>query len=441
MKALAPIILLLLPLTTFAQNTRYAGLDSLMVNMSDTAGSSALLLVNNRQILYNFLSTRKGGFRIDKEMPIGSASQWLTAATLLALQDKDVLSLDDRIDEYLDDVPPSMADITITQLLTHTSGLPARSSYVDDAELSLQASVDQVLDNLSLQRTPGQVFNYGTVSYQLAGRIAEKATNKAWQDIFYNEIAKPCDMTNTSFDKERAPYIAKGAVSTPADYINFLMMVLNDGRFQGKQVLQQSSVHQMLKDRTSDLPILANADHRQTAERANYYGLGVWIDKIEAGSGITIEVSNAGTGAFLPWLNDCEGVGGVFASRSRFSDIHQSLQPLKNEVDQIFTDSCKVAITRKQTPPTVRPNKNVRNPLEEKASSQKMIRFELDEAATVNLKLYDSLGNEVGELIDKRLEAGEYAIPVSKDKYNPGIYLYRLVIDEQTKTMKLTLKE
>jgi hypothetical protein len=59
----------------------------------------------------------------------------------------------------------------------------------------------------------------------------------------------------------------------------------------------------------------------------------------------------------------------------------------------------------------------------------------------VNLKLFDSLGNEIAELVNKQLMAGEHLIPFNINNLPSGIYFYRLKINDRMETKKITVKK
>jgi len=65
----------------------------------------------------------------------GSITKQFTAALILSLEEAGILSVDDKLTKYFDDVPKDKVDITIHQLLTHTAGLP-RSLVADDEPIS-----------------------------------------------------------------------------------------------------------------------------------------------------------------------------------------------------------------------------------------------------------------------------------------------------------------
>jgi CubicO group peptidase (beta-lactamase class C family) len=87
-----------------------------------------------------------------------------------------------------------------------------------------------------MEGEPGKTFHYSNVGLQIAGAIIEKISGKSFETLFAERIAQPCKMINSDFGKEKLALPAGGAWSTAEDYGNFLLMILQEGRFNGKHV-------------------------------------------------------------------------------------------------------------------------------------------------------------------------------------------------------------
>lgn len=126
---------------------------------------------------------------------IASLSKPITATAILKLSEQGRLNLDQTVfgpngilgDSYgsLRPYNPGVADITIRQLLNHTSG-----GWTNDASdpMFLNPEMDQtqliswVLDNRPLNNTPGTVYAYSNFGYSLLGRIIERVSGQSYQD-------------------------------------------------------------------------------------------------------------------------------------------------------------------------------------------------------------------------------------------------------------------
>jgi CubicO group peptidase (beta-lactamase class C family) len=147
---------------------------------------------------------------------VGSLTKALTAAAILQLRDRGELDLGDPVDKYLPwfrlaDEPTS-SQITIDQLLTHTSGIPSdadisvfRALKPDDT--SIEAGV-RALRGVRLDSPPGTHFEYSHMNYAVLGLIVEKVSGQSFDDYIKTNILQPLGMSNTTFDPKPSPTLA-----------------------------------------------------------------------------------------------------------------------------------------------------------------------------------------------------------------------------------------
>ena len=128
---------------------------------------------------------------------IGSLSKQFTAAAILVLEQQGKLNTIDPISNHLDWIPKDKAQITIHQLLTHTSGL--QDDYWDQhSKLSEQAYLTMMLDR-PLKSTPGSTFSYANIGYHLLCKTIESITGEAYEAFLSREVWKPFGLEFTGF--------------------------------------------------------------------------------------------------------------------------------------------------------------------------------------------------------------------------------------------------
>jgi len=136
--------------------------------------------------------------RPDMRYSIGSVSKQLLAACVLLLVQDGKLSLDDRVSKYLPDLTRA-GEVTIRQLLTHTSGY--QDYYPQDyvAPFMLKpVSAAQIIDQWArkpLDFDPGTRWQYSNTNYVIAGRIVEKVTGGPFFEFLSKRILQPLGMT------------------------------------------------------------------------------------------------------------------------------------------------------------------------------------------------------------------------------------------------------
>lgn len=163
-----------------------------------------------------------GNARLEPRVPadpalrygIGSISKQFTASALLLLQEDGKLSLDDKVAKYLPELTRA-GDITIRQLLSHTSGY--QDYWPQDYMFPLMIqpiAPEGIMDRWArqpLDYEPGTKWQYSNTGYVIAGRIVEKASGKPFFQFLRERIFEPLKMT-TALDFDREP-LAPGNVS------------------------------------------------------------------------------------------------------------------------------------------------------------------------------------------------------------------------------------
>lgn len=131
---------------------------------------------------------------------LASVSKQFTATAVLLLVDRGKLSLDDTLDEFFPGFPEYGRQITVNQLLTHTSGLPAYEDLIPKGT-TLQLDDLDVLQILMDTRQPrfkaGEKFEYSNSGYTLLGLIVEAAADQPFHDFMLTEMFRPLGMQET----------------------------------------------------------------------------------------------------------------------------------------------------------------------------------------------------------------------------------------------------
>ena len=125
----------------------------------------------------------------------GSMGKQFTAAAVMLLVQENKLSLDDKISKYFPDLPATWKDITVWNLLTHTSGL---GDYPPDIDLKRDYTEDELLASFKkapLDFEPGSSWNYSNAGYVTLGILIRKITGKYYGDFISERILRPLEMT------------------------------------------------------------------------------------------------------------------------------------------------------------------------------------------------------------------------------------------------------
>ncbi len=252
-----------------------------------------------------------GSYRLDTEVPIASASKWLTAALVMTLVDQGKLTLDAPVAAYAPELAGLVGPaVTMRQLLSHTHGL----GPTDGCELDPVASDGSTACNGTPVDPPGTTFAYGSTGPDLAGRVVEVLTGQPFETAFQQRIAEPVGMTGTTFlgspgkGETAQPDPAGSARSTASDYLRFEQMLAAGGTIDGRTVLSPASVQSMFQVETAHAHF---KDDEVAAELDSIgYALGAWVESANADGRAEVIDGSGAYGAY-PWIDTRRGVYGI----------------------------------------------------------------------------------------------------------------------------------
>jgi len=131
---------------------------------------------------------------------LASISKTFVAQAVLLLEADGKLSLEDRVSKWYPSLTGA-ADVTLRELLNHTSGYPDHypESYPAGAKAKA-AEPDQIIEEWGhhpLLFTPGTQFHYSNLEYEIAGRIVEKVSRRPLFQFMQERIFVPLHMDAT----------------------------------------------------------------------------------------------------------------------------------------------------------------------------------------------------------------------------------------------------
>lgn len=269
--------------------------------------------MNVRQKIISRMAARRQGreadnaeYTISSRQPIASCSKWLSAALIMTFVDEGKLSLNDTVGKFLPILSKGgKGSITIGQCLSHQTGIEALSLKDDLKEMRGYATMDDAMQDvakLPMEGQPGKVFHYSNVGLQIAGAVIEKIGGKTFQQLFAERIAQPLNMKHTDYGNAKLPLPAGSGISTPEDYLNFLVMIMNKGMFNGKRILSEASITQMQVNRNTPDVKVAYSPAEAGGELG--YGYGEWVTKTSTLNNLSPYVSSPGLFGSYPWVSN-----------------------------------------------------------------------------------------------------------------------------------------
>lgn len=160
------------------------------------AGENGKVIYQNATGYANISLEQKNA--IQTRYQLASLSKVFTATAIMQLVEKGSIQLDDPIKKYLPSVP--YADITILQILSHTSGLPDfREVYRVKSSHALNNSdiIAALVQFGPLASAPGTEFHYSSMGYALLANLVEKISGLSFPEYMQVFICKPAGMLHS----------------------------------------------------------------------------------------------------------------------------------------------------------------------------------------------------------------------------------------------------
>jgi len=167
---------------------------------------------NDRQVIRAGVANLRTGapLRVDKHMRLASVAKAFNGATALSLVARRVLSLDDTVGKWRPDLPHEWTDITLRQLLNHTSGIPDFSkeeAFLEALRASLLVAPPPVqllsyIENPEPSFTPGTEYKYSNSDNIIVGLMVEAATGRSYERALRRLVTVPFGLFETTLPSD-----------------------------------------------------------------------------------------------------------------------------------------------------------------------------------------------------------------------------------------------
>ncbi|SCL70681.1 serine hydrolase domain-containing protein [Micromonospora peucetia] len=217
-------------------------------------------------------------FRSDDRVNLYSVAKTFTSVAVGLAEAEGRLSLDDRLLDHLPELRPiaadGFADVTLRQLLTMTSGTSHRW-FAD--ERTTAADLLHEIVAAPLVAAPGARFAYtGSGPYAL-GRVIARVTGADLRSYLLPRLFAPLDLHNPAWHTCPLghPFAESDLFLRTEELARFARLLVQEGRWEGRQVLPAEYVRRMTGDRVDTSTITYGEQY------THGYGLGVWIDRAD----------------------------------------------------------------------------------------------------------------------------------------------------------------
>jgi CubicO group peptidase (beta-lactamase class C family) len=325
----------------------FSDADQLLTQNQKSLGNNLVALVwkDGKMVYQKQLEKEIGDFSPKEQLPLFNSSPWMTAALVMTFVDEGKLSLEDKVSKYIPLFGTYMkAYITIRNCLTNTTGIQADAvgamKLLQKGKFeTLEDEVNSFASKREIQTNPSTEFYYSHVGPNIAGRVLEIISKKGFDRLMQERIIRPLKMRGTTFSNLDGGAInpSGGGESTANDYMNFMIMLLNKGMFQGKRVLSEKAVAEMEKAQFSQLPVR----YTPKGTEGFQYGLGVWLQQPDAtgNSSVICEPNLSGS---WPYIDKCRNYAAIILLKSPESESKKELfLRFKEIIDGQFQSTCQ----------------------------------------------------------------------------------------------------
>ncbi|HMK25820.1 MAG TPA: serine hydrolase domain-containing protein [Chitinophagaceae bacterium] len=284
-----------------------------------------------------------GEFNSKTQAPIASCSKWLTAALVMQFVDEGKLSLDDKVVKYIPEFGKYFKNyITIRQCLCHMTGIADDSKFLKRIlERRKFASLEDEVNSFAareIRAAAGTDFWYGNIGLNIAGRVLEIISKKKFELLIKTKLFVPLGMTKTTFNDPNGYPVnpSGGAQSTADDYMKFLVMLMNKGKYNGQQVLSENAVNQMMQvqDKPEQIKFAPNAAEGFT------YALGSWA--VEQKDNKAMSLASPGLFGTWPMIDFCRGYAYIVFVKNLLGEERADAHiAIKKIIDEQIVSTCQ----------------------------------------------------------------------------------------------------
>lgn len=209
---------------------------------------TSLLVLKNGQIVFEdyYLGTGPDDLRISWSI----AKSYISALFGILVDEGAIASIDDPVTKYAPRLAGTAYDgASVRNVLNMASGVVFNEDYFDyNSDINRMGRViamGQALDDFTVElqdtfATPGAQWQYVSIDTHVIGMIIRGATGRSVADLLSEKIIQPLGTEKSAYyltDGDGVAFVLGGLNITTRDYARFAQMILQDGAWQGQQIV------------------------------------------------------------------------------------------------------------------------------------------------------------------------------------------------------------
>ncbi len=213
---------------------------------------------------------------------VGSITKTFTSLSVMQLQQKGLLNINNPLNSYLTDFRPKtknidIKDITVRSVLTHTSGIQPDIWKNSDLRSGKYTDVLGYINNTYITYPPGMVGLYSNAGYNILGTLVKAVSKQDYADYVHQNIFAPLGMSRSGFAMDRLPYrskiylggneveeyelrdIASGGIYTNInDFSKYAIELMKAYNGESSSIIDSPTIHEMFSLQNQNVPIESN---------------------------------------------------------------------------------------------------------------------------------------------------------------------------------------
>jgi CubicO group peptidase (beta-lactamase class C family) len=297
-----------------------------MSELLERTETNGIIVVKDNKIVYE--KYFQGNTHLDKNTSWSLAKSFTSALVGIAIADGYINSINDPVTKYIPELKQSgYRNVPIKHILQMSSGVKFSENYDEPSsdinellpKLFLQMkSIKQVVRDFPSERRSGKSFHYMSLDAQILGLLVERATGQSISKYFEAKLWKPLGAESDAFwltDNHKIELTFCCVNATLRDYAKFGLLYLNNGHFNGRQIVPQKWVKESI---TPDSPYLkAGVTSEEygrwgyqyqwwvpTGSKGDYSAVGVWGQYIYINPQANLVIVKTSSGVTTPKGDD-----------------------------------------------------------------------------------------------------------------------------------------
>jgi serine-type D-Ala-D-Ala carboxypeptidase len=306
----------------------------------------------------------------DTIFDLASISKIFTTTAAMKLYEEGKFALDDPVAKYIPEFAQNgKEDVTIRQLMTHTSGF---ASWIPLYTMGTNRDERlQIVFAQPLKNPPGTTYLYSDLNMITLGALVERISGIRLDNFVYQHITKPLGMKDTMYNPplelknriaatEYQPWTGRGLVwgevhdenawslagvaghagvfSTAHDLAKFASLFLQNGKYGGKRILKPETVRLLMENQIPEFP---GNDHGLGWELAQ----GWYMDALSESTTLG-HTGYTGTSIVVSPNNDTIAI--LLTNRVHPTRNTVSTNPVRRQVARLTADAIPVVTPKKE---------------------------------------------------------------------------------------------